>query len=128
MLDRVLPEHNRKFSKPAATSEPTWRKTTSTEIEQALCFKQQRTVAKDNTVTFEGTVFSDPEEISLSLLRQQENRRACPFGRGSGVFLPKTTNRTVRFQNDARIGLISKERQAGGVPLWTHYEVSKPIP
>ena len=72
VLDRVLPEHNRKFSKPAATSEPTWRKTTSTEIEQALCFKQQRTVAKDNTVTFEGTVFQIPKK---SPYRSYANKR-----------------------------------------------------
>ncbi len=62
VLDRVLPDHNRKFSKPAAKSEPAWRKASSTQIEQALCFKQQRTVAKDNTVTFEGTIFQIPKK------------------------------------------------------------------
>jgi len=56
VLERVLPEHNRKFAKPAASSEPAWRKAIATQIEQALCFKQQRTVAKDNTVAFEGAV------------------------------------------------------------------------
>ena len=72
VLDRVLPEHNRKFSKPAARSEPAWRYTTSTEIEQALCFKQQRTVAKDDTVTFEGTVFQIPKK---SPYRSYANKR-----------------------------------------------------
>ncbi|MCZ6906330.1 MAG: hypothetical protein O7G28_03480 [Deltaproteobacteria bacterium] len=62
MLDRVLPEHNRKFSKPAVRSEPAGRKTSSTEIEQALCFKQKRTVGKDNTVIFEGAVFQIPKK------------------------------------------------------------------
>ncbi len=62
VLDRVLPDHNRKFAKPAARSEPAWRKATATQIEQALCFKQQRTVAKDNTVTFEGAVFQIPKK------------------------------------------------------------------
>ena len=61
VLERYLPQHNRKFSKPPAQCEPAWRKTTLTQIEQALCFKQQRTVAKDNTVTFEGTVFQIPK-------------------------------------------------------------------
>lgn len=56
VLDRVLPDHNRKFSKPA------WRKASSSEIEQALCFKQKRTVAKDNTVAFEGTLFQIPKK------------------------------------------------------------------
>src|SRR5262249_34808164 len=39
VLERYLPEHNRKFSKPAL-SEPAWRKTNSTQIQRALCFKQ----------------------------------------------------------------------------------------
>ena len=72
VLDRVLPEHNRKFSKPAARSEPAWRKTSSTEIEQALCFKQKRTVAKDNTVTFERAVFQIPKR---SPYRSYANKR-----------------------------------------------------
>ncbi len=72
VLDRVLPEHNRKFSKPAARSEPAWRKAGSTEIEQALCFKQKRTVGKDNTVTFEGAVFQIPKK---SPYRSYANKR-----------------------------------------------------
>src|SRR5262247_3131484 len=59
-LERYLPEHNRKFSKPAL-SEPAWRKANSTQIERALCFKQKRTVAKDHTVTFEDTLFQIPK-------------------------------------------------------------------
>ena len=62
VLERVLPEHNRKFAKPAASSEPDWRKAIATQIEQALCFKQQHTVAKDNTVAFEGAVFQIPKK------------------------------------------------------------------
>jgi len=72
VLDRVLPNHNRKFAKPAASSQPAWRKATATEIEQALCFKQQRTVAKDNTVTFEGAVFQIPKK---SPYRSYANKR-----------------------------------------------------
>jgi hypothetical protein len=62
VLERYLPEHNRKFSKPPAQCEPAWRKTSSTQIERALCFKQKRTVAKDHTVTFEGTLFQIPKQ------------------------------------------------------------------
>src|SRR5499425_232435 len=60
VLERYLPDHNRKFSKPAL-SEPAWRKASSTQIQRALCFKQKRTVAKDHTVTFEGTLFQIPK-------------------------------------------------------------------
>jgi transposase len=62
VLERYLPEHNRKFSKPPANALPAWKKTSSDQIEQALCFKQQRTVAKDHTVSFEGTVFQIPKK------------------------------------------------------------------
>lgn len=72
VLDRYLPEHNRKFSKPAAKAQPAWRRVSLKQIEQALCFKQQRTVAKDNTVTFEGTVFQIPKQ---SPYRSYANRR-----------------------------------------------------
>lgn len=61
VLERYLAEHNRKFAKPPAQSQPAWRKVSSDQIERALCFKQLRTVAKDNTITFEGTVFQIPK-------------------------------------------------------------------
>ena len=60
VLNRYLPAHNRQFAKPAQ-AQPAWRKLSAVKIERALCFKQQRTVAKDNTVTFEGTVLQIPK-------------------------------------------------------------------
>jgi hypothetical protein len=60
VLDRYRFEHNRKFSKPAK-AQPAWRKVNSQQIDQALCFKQQRTVANDNTVTFDGVIFQIPK-------------------------------------------------------------------
>ena len=71
VLDRHLAVHNRKFAKPAK-AEPAWRKVSALEIERALCFKQQRTVAKDNTVTFEGTVLQIPK---TSPFRSYANKR-----------------------------------------------------
>jgi transposase len=72
VLERYLREHNRKFSKPPANALPAWRKATSTQIEQALCFKQPRTVGKDNTVSFEGTTFQIPKP---SPYRSYANKR-----------------------------------------------------
>src|SRR6266545_5733018 len=60
VLDHYLSEHNRKFSKPTK-AQAAWRKVTSLQIEQALCFKQHRTVANDNTVTFDGVLFQIPK-------------------------------------------------------------------
>jgi transposase len=71
VLERYLPVHNRKFSMPAK-AEPAWKKVSSLQIERALCFKQQRTVAKDNTVTFEGTVLQIPK---TSPFRSHANKR-----------------------------------------------------
>lgn len=71
VLQRYIPEHNRKFSKPAS-AEPVWRKTNSIQIQRALCFKQRRTVAKDNTLTFEGTLFQIPK---TSPFRSYANRK-----------------------------------------------------
>jgi transposase len=72
VLERYLIEHNRKFSKSPANAVPAWRKTSSDQIEQALCFHQQRTVAKDNTVSFEGTIFPIPKK---SPYRSYANKR-----------------------------------------------------
>src|SRR4029450_10791453 len=72
LLEGHLPEHNRKFSKPPAQSKPAWTKASSTQIEKALCFKQKRTVAKDHTVTFEGTLFQIPKQ---SPYRSYANKR-----------------------------------------------------
>jgi transposase len=63
VLDRYLPEHNRKFSKPAR-AQPAWKKASPQQIEQALCFKDKRTVANDNTVTFDGIIFQIPKKSS----------------------------------------------------------------
>ena len=71
VLEHYLPVHNRKFAKPAK-AQPAWRKVSSLQIEQALCFKQQRTVAKDNTVNFEGTVLQIPK---TSPFRSHANKR-----------------------------------------------------
>lgn len=61
VLKRHVPVHNRKFSKLALNTEPAWRKVSAQRIEQALCFKHQRTVAKDNTISLEGTVLQIPK-------------------------------------------------------------------
>ena len=71
VLERYIPVHNRKFAKPAR-AEPAWRKLSALELQRALCFKQQRTVAQDNTITFEGTVLQIPK---TSPFRSYANRR-----------------------------------------------------
>ena len=61
VLDGYLLEHNRKFSNPTQ-AQPAWRKASAQQIEQALCFKEKRTVANDNTMTFDGVIFQIPKK------------------------------------------------------------------
>ena len=61
VLDGYLLEHNRKFSNPTQ-AQPAWRKAGAQQIEQALCFKEKRTVANDNTITFDGVIFQIPKK------------------------------------------------------------------
>ena len=60
VIDGYLLEHNRKFSNPTQ-AQPAWRKASAQQIEQALCFKEKRTVANDNTITFDGVIFQIPK-------------------------------------------------------------------
>src|SRR5256712_2089998 len=61
VLDHFLPQYNRRFSKPALVAKPAWRKVEHKQLEQSLCFKYQRVVAKDNTVGFCGLVLALPK-------------------------------------------------------------------
>lgn len=62
VLEKFLPQYNRRFSKPAAQALPVWQKVEVRRLEQSLCFKYQRTVAKDNTVQFSGALFQIPRQ------------------------------------------------------------------
>ncbi len=53
VLHRYLPRFDRQFGVPAAQSEVAYRPPeTATAVEQALCFRYRRNVAKDNTVKY----------------------------------------------------------------------------
>ena len=73
VLERYLPVHNRRFAKPARNAEPVWSKVTSLQIQQALCFKQRRTVAKDNTVTLMPPSSQSPSSLPFDLMPIRES-------------------------------------------------------
>ncbi len=50
VLDRFLPRYNARFAHAPAQPEAAWR-SSPPDLERICCFKYQRTVAKDNTVT-----------------------------------------------------------------------------
>ena len=62
VLEKFLPQYNRRFSKPPVKALPAWQKVEARGLEQSLCFKYQRTVAKDNTVQFSGALFQIPRQ------------------------------------------------------------------
>ena len=62
VLEDYLPKFNRTFSKTARRTQPAWRKVQPHQLEQSLCFKYQRTVADDHTVSFEGALFQIPKK------------------------------------------------------------------
>ncbi len=62
VLEKFLPPYNRRFSKPPVNALPAWQKVEAKRLEQSLCFKYQRTIAKDNTVQFSGALFQIPKQ------------------------------------------------------------------
>jgi transposase len=57
VLDTVIHDHNRRFSRKAEDPQSVWRKLdTSLNWESVFCFKYRRTVAKDNTVSLFNTI------------------------------------------------------------------------
>jgi transposase len=57
VLKKFLPQYNQRFSKPPMLPQPAWRNVSRKQLEQSLCFKYQRVVAKDHTVSFAGALF-----------------------------------------------------------------------
>ena len=68
VLDRVLADFlTVSLPSLAASSQPAWRKATATQIEQALCFKQQRTVAKEQHRHLWGSCLSNrPRNLPIA--------------------------------------------------------------
>jgi len=61
VLDRVVVDHNRRFSRKAGDSNSVWRKLgTSLDWDCLFCFKYKRTVAKDNVVSLFNTILRIP--------------------------------------------------------------------
>lgn len=53
VLDRFLPRYNARFAQPPARPEPAWQPAPA-DFERICCFKYQRTVSHDNTISLDG--------------------------------------------------------------------------
>jgi transposase len=53
VVDRYLPRYNARFAQPAAHPEPAWQPP-PVDVDRICCFKSQRTVGHDNTISIDG--------------------------------------------------------------------------
>ena len=59
---KIIPQHNRRFTKKPANPISAWRPVPNDiDLMQILCVKEQRTVANDNTISYNGTTFQIPK-------------------------------------------------------------------
>lgn len=108
VLDRHLPQHNRRFAKSASEVKPAWREVDPKALEQALCFKYRRVVAKDHTVSFEGSILQIPKRSPfLSWAGKAVHVHVLLDG---SVEIYYKTDRIARFDSktDCTIGLYRK--------------------
>lgn len=73
VLQRFIPDYNRRFAIAAAVAEPAWRQVgASLELERVCSFGYQATVLNDNTVRIQGTVIDigpGPQQRSYAHVR-----------------------------------------------------------
>ena len=92
VLQQFLPRFNRRFGVPARCPDTAFR-TPSPELylEQVLCFKRRRRVARDNTIKF--------QRPTLQLLPGQQRRSYA----GASLVVPEGLDGRLSVQHDGRI-------------------------
>src|SRR5262249_58665514 len=68
LRERFLPDSNAESQRPPAEPIPAFVPLGAVDLEQILCHQDERTVARDNTVTLDGVVLQ---------LAKQAGRRSC---------------------------------------------------
>jgi hypothetical protein len=123
VLDGYLLEHNRKFSKPTQ-AQPAWRKANAEQIEQALCFKEKRTMANDNTITFDGVLFQILRNLAIVPTPIRELTCMCFWTAWWSFSINKKKSPPLTLKKRAHLAYI--ERTRNGSPLWTYFESTTP--
>jgi hypothetical protein len=79
VLESFLPRFNQRFGVPATDPQPGYRPANpELDIDTVLCFKEQRRVAKDNTVQYHGQtlqIFPGPEHRTYARARVEVQER-----------------------------------------------------
>ncbi len=68
VLNRFVPEYNRRFGRKPACMKSAWRKLDGFDLKRILCWKHKRIVAKDNTISFKGLNLQLPKVKPLQSL------------------------------------------------------------
>lgn len=98
VLNRFLPDYNRRFSKPPKSILLAWKPLPhSLNLKQILCCKYKRTVANDNTLSFNGTILQIPKMAHcLSFARKKVDLLVLLDG---SIEVYYQNNRIAQFKN-----------------------------
>ena len=116
VLKQFLPRFNRRFGVPPLYPEPAFRPLVPELcLEQVLCFKHRRKVARDNTVRF--------QLRTLQLLPGPE----CPSYAGAAVEVLESLDGRLSVRHEGRI-VPAQEAPPSPVFLRNRHEPSAPVP
>lgn len=119
VLDRYLPDHNRRFGVAPREQTPVWRQAPGAhQLDRVLCLKEQRVVGRDHVVSFEGLALQVPRSrkffslagrrVEVLQLRDQSieihhgGEAVARFSREQVKALAKKRKR-VKSQRNARV-------------------------
>ena len=122
VLKQFLPRFNRRFGVPAQCPEPSFRPLqVDLRLEQVLCFKHRRRVARDNTVKYQGH--------NLQLLPDPKRRSYA----GTAVEVLEGLEARLSVQHEGRIiaaqeappspGTLRKARRGLSQPLLSRFPI-----
>lgn len=132
---KFIPQFNRHFTVAPADPNPAWRPVPNNiDLMQILCVKEQRVVANDNTVSYNGMTFQIPKSnVRPSFAKAKVEVRElmnghihiCYHNQTIAEFSPETIQlnalrQTISDKNDLWHTPISQER----IPVWSHNTLS----
>lgn len=105
-----LKEHNKRFTVPPQQRDPMFRKPPHLHtLDRVLCLKETRTVAKDNTISFEGIILQIPHVKGLrSLARRKVEVLQL---RDGSIEIQYETKTVAKFCKEAITRLAARNRK-----------------
>ena len=112
-LMSFLKEHNQKFTVPSRKQDHVFRPAPkASDLDRVLCLKEDRTVEKDHTISFEGLVLQiPPGKKYWSIARQKVQVLQLKDGIVEIVHKKQTV---ARFSSEAISRLVEKHKHERG--------------